>query len=89
MKLAASRAFWLVAYPTQSHEMLFDAHARAFVALGGVPRRGIYDNMKTAVDKVGPGKEASYQCALPRDVRPLPVRAGVLQPGGRLGERHR
>ncbi len=57
MKLAASRAFWLVAYPTQSHEMLFDAHARAFVALGGVPRRGIYDNMKTAVDKVGPGKK--------------------------------
>ena len=24
MKLCASRAFWLVAYPTQSHEMLFD-----------------------------------------------------------------
>lgn len=57
MKLAASRAFWLVGYHTQSHEMLFDAHARAFVAFGGVPRRGIYDNMKTAVDKVGPGKE--------------------------------
>ena len=57
MKLTASRAFWLVAYYTQSHEMLFDAHARSFQALGGVPRRGIYDNMKTAVDKVGPGKE--------------------------------
>jgi len=56
-KLAASRAFWLVAYPNQSHEMLFDAHARAFVAFGGVPRRGIYDNMKTAVDRVGRGKE--------------------------------
>ncbi len=26
MKLCASRAFWLVAYPTQTHEMLFDAH---------------------------------------------------------------
>ena len=56
-KLAASRAFWLVAYPNQSHEMLFDAHARAFAAFGGVPRRGIYDNMKTAVDRVGRGKE--------------------------------
>ncbi|WP_374595444.1 IS21 family transposase [Aquabacterium sp.] len=55
-KLAASRAFWLTAYPSQSHEMLFDAHARAFDAFGGVPRRGIYDNMKTAVDKVGVGK---------------------------------
>ena len=55
-KLCGSRAFWLVAYPSQSHEMLFDAHARAFAAFGGVPQRGIYDNMKTAVDKVGKGK---------------------------------
>ncbi len=56
-KLCASRAFWLVAYPSQGHEMLFDAHARAFAAFGGVPQRGIYDNMKTAVDKVGVGKK--------------------------------
>lgn len=56
MKLCASRAFWLVAYPTQGHEMLFDAHTRAFTAFGGVARRGIYDNMKTAVDKVHKGK---------------------------------
>ncbi|QLG87983.1 IS21 family transposase (plasmid) [Chitinibacter bivalviorum] len=57
MKLCASRAFALMAYPSQSHEMLFDAHTRAFQMLGGVPLRGIYDNMKTAVDKVLPGKE--------------------------------
>lgn len=56
MKLCASRAFWLVAYPSQGHEMLFDAHTRGFAALGGVPRRGIFDNMKTAVDKVNKGK---------------------------------
>ena len=56
LKLCASRAFWLTAYPSQGHEMLFDAHTRAFAALGGVPRRGIYDNMKTAVDKVNKGK---------------------------------
>jgi transposase len=56
MKPCASRAFWLVAYPSQSHEMLFDAHTRSFAALGGVPRRGNYDNMKTAVDKVNKGK---------------------------------
>jgi transposase len=55
-KLCASRAFWLVAYPSQGHEMLFDAHTRAFTALGGVARRGIYDNMRTAVDRVGKGK---------------------------------
>ena len=36
--------------------MLFDAHTRSFAALGGVARRGIYDNMKTAVDKVKKGK---------------------------------
>jgi transposase len=33
--------------------MLF---AQSFSALGGVTRRGIYDNMKTAVDKVKKGK---------------------------------
>lgn len=54
-KLCASRAFMIVAYPSQSHEMLFDAHTRAFMALGGIPKRGIYDNMKTAVDKVSKG----------------------------------
>ena len=37
--------------------MLFDAHASAFAALGGVPQRGIYDNMRTAVDKVLSGKK--------------------------------
>lgn len=56
LKLCASRAFILIAYPGQGHEMLFDAHTRAFTALGGIPRRGIYDNMKTAVDKVRKGK---------------------------------
>lgn len=88
LKLCASRAFWLVAYPNQGHEMLFDAHTRAFAALGGVPRRGIYDNMKTAVDKVNKGKgrtvnaRFAVMCA-------LPVRPGLLQCCLRLGKRHR
>ena len=56
-KLCHSRGFYLRAYRSQSHEMLFDAHYRAFEAFGGVPERGIYDNMKTAVDRVGKGKE--------------------------------
>jgi transposase len=56
-KLSYSRAFTLRAYPQQTHEMLFDAHNHAFHVLGGVPRRGIYDNMRTAVDKIGRGKE--------------------------------
>ncbi|PBJ10828.1 hypothetical protein BSF40_04980 [Pseudomonas sp. ACN5] len=36
--------------------MLVDAHIRSFGALGGVPRRGIYDNLKTVVDDVYKGK---------------------------------
>ena len=56
-KLSYSRAFIVRAYPLQTHEMLFDADNHAFRVLGGVPRRGIYDNMKTAIDKVGRGKE--------------------------------
>ena len=56
-KLSHSRAFFMRAYLTQSHEMLFDAHYHAFIAFGGIPERGIYDNMKTAVDKVGRGKQ--------------------------------
>jgi hypothetical protein len=56
-KLCYRRAFMLRAYPMQTHEMLFDAHNHALNALGGVPERGIYDNMKTAVDKVGRGKQ--------------------------------
>ena len=57
IKLAHSRAFLVRAYLLQTHEMLFDAHWHGFRVFGGVPGRGIYDNMKTAVDRVGRGKE--------------------------------
>ena len=53
------RAFVVLAYPTQSHEMRFDAHTQSFTALGGIPRRGLYDHTKTAVDKVKKGKVSS------------------------------
>ena len=55
-KLSHSKAFIVRAYPLQTHEMLFDALTQAFRVLGGVPRRGIFDNMKTAVDRIGVGK---------------------------------
>ena len=55
-KLAHSRAFVVRAYRLQTHEMLFDALAEAFRVLGGIPRRGVFDNMRTAVDHVGTGK---------------------------------
>ena len=57
IKLAHSRAFLVRAYLLQTHEMLFDAHWHGFRVFGGVPGRGIYDNMRTAVDRVGRGKE--------------------------------
>ncbi len=55
-KLSHSRAFTVRAYLLQTHEMLFDALTQAFRVLGGVPQRGIFDNMKTAVDRIGSGK---------------------------------
>jgi transposase len=60
VRLCHSRAFFLVAYPRESHEMVFDAHARAFSFLGGIPRRGIYDNLKPAVDAIFVGRERRY-----------------------------
>ncbi|MCB1312595.1 MAG: hypothetical protein KDK29_12275 [Sedimentitalea sp.] len=51
MPLAAGARGYLL----QTHEMLFDAHWHGFRDFGGIPERGIYDNMRTAVDRVGRG----------------------------------
>ncbi len=40
--------------------MVFDAHDRAFAFFKGACRRGIYDNMKTAVETILVGKERAY-----------------------------
>jgi len=60
MRLCASRAVYVRAYPRETQEMVFDAHARGFAFFGGVPLRGIYDNMKTAVKTVFVGKEREF-----------------------------
>jgi len=60
VRLCHSRVFLAVAYPRESQEMVFDAHARAFRFFGGVARRGIYDNMKTAVDIIFVGRERRF-----------------------------
>jgi transposase len=60
MRLSHSRMPFVRAYPRQTQEMLFDAHARAFRFFGGACTRGIYDNMKTAVDAVFVGKERKF-----------------------------
>lgn len=59
-RLCYSRKSFLVAYLRESQEMLFDAHIRAFEYFGGVPLRGIYDNLKTAVDLVFVGKDRQF-----------------------------
>jgi transposase len=60
VRLCASRAVYVRAYPRETQEMVFDAHQRAFTFFGGVPTRGIYDNMKTAVETVFVGKERVF-----------------------------
>jgi transposase len=60
MRLCHSRHFLVVAYPRETQEMVFDAHVRAFDFFGGVCRRGIYDNLKTVVNKILTGKQRSF-----------------------------
>jgi transposase len=48
------------AYPRETQEMVFDAHNRAFALFKGTCGRGIYDNMKTAVETVFVGKGRVY-----------------------------
>lgn len=59
-RLCYSRLSFVIAYPRETQEMLFDAHAQAFSFFGGLPLRGIYDNMKTAIDTVFAGKERKF-----------------------------
>ncbi|MGY3333458.1 hypothetical protein ACVILI_006535 [Mesorhizobium sp. USDA 4775] len=46
--------------PRETQEMVFDAHDRAFAFFGGACTRGIYNNMKTAVETVFVGKDRQY-----------------------------
>src|SRR5262249_3521055 len=57
LRLCHSRMPFVRAYPRESQEMVFDAHARAFEFYRGACTRGIYDNMKTAVETVFVGKD--------------------------------
>ena len=60
VRLCHSRMMFVRAYMREAQEMVFDAHEKAFVFFKGVPTRGIYDNMKTAVDAVFIGKERTF-----------------------------
>jgi len=60
VRLCHSRMLFVRAYPRETQEMVFDAHDRAFAFFRGACTRGIYDNMKTAVDAVFVGKDRAY-----------------------------
>ena len=60
VRLCHSRMLFVRAYPRESQEMVFDAHDRAFAFFKGACTRGIYDNMKTAVDAILVGKARDY-----------------------------
>jgi transposase len=60
VRLCHSRMFFVRAYPRETQEMVFDAHDRAFAFFKGACARGVYDNMKTAVETVFVGKDRAY-----------------------------
>ena len=60
VRLCHSRMLFARAYPRETQEMVFDAHNRAFAFFKGACRRGIYDNMKTAVETIFVGKDRLY-----------------------------
>ena len=61
MTLCHSRMCFARAYHQEKTEMLLDFHVKAFAFFGGSCRRGIYDNMKTAVTKIYPGQKRDWQ----------------------------
>ena len=60
VRLCHSRMAFVRAYPREAQEMVFDAHIRAFEFFKGTCTRGIYDNMKTAVETVFLGKDRQF-----------------------------
>jgi transposase len=59
-RLTFSRQMFVVAYPRETQEMVFDAHNRAFEFFGGVPERMVYDNLKAVVETIFTGKERLF-----------------------------
>jgi transposase len=60
VRLCHSRMLFVRAYPRETQEMVFDAHDWAFGFFKGACTRGIYDNMKTAVETIFVGRERAY-----------------------------
>jgi len=60
IRLAYSRFFLTVAFPNEQLEMVMEAHNKAFEFFAGTCKKGLYDNMKTAVHKILIGKDRIY-----------------------------
>ncbi len=96
VRLCHSRMMFVRAYPRETQEMVFDAHERAFAFFKGACTRGIYDNMKTAVETIFVGKDRQYnrrllQMCAHHLVEPMPrlihIRNVPSTPFGRCSRR--
>jgi transposase len=56
MTLPFSGARFVAGFPRASLEFFLEGHRQAFSFFGGVPARIVYDNLKSAVTKVGRGR---------------------------------
>lgn len=61
MRLCASRVSFVTAFLHQKQEAFFKGHRLAFEFFGGVPQRVIYDNLRTAVQKILKGTNRREQ----------------------------
>lgn len=71
--------------------MLFDAHQHAFTLVDAILERGIYDNMKTAVDTVGRGKhrKVNKRCYAMVSITCIGLSSAILQRAGSRGRSRR
>lgn len=60
-KLSSEKVEFVQAYPRQSTEFFFDGLNKAFIFLGGIPSKIIFDNLTQAVKEVKKGKERILQ----------------------------
>ena len=86
LRLCHSRMMFVRVYPRETQEMVFDAHERAFAFFKGACGRGVYDNMKTAVETIFVGKDRQYNRRFLQMCSHSPCRTGRLHAGVRLGE---
>ncbi|MFN3188778.1 MAG: IS21 family transposase [Candidatus Paceibacteria bacterium] len=61
IQLSASRVRFVRAYLHEKQEAFLDGFVHAFEFFGGVPTEGLYDNLKTAVQKILQGRDRLEQ----------------------------